>query len=47
MILMRDTSGAMDMTLANAATGVIRAGGWMYYYGNSINNRGRCRRPPA
>ena len=40
MILMRDTSGAMDMTLANAATGVIRAGGWMYYYGNSINNQG-------
>ncbi|MBD9530411.1 hemagglutinin repeat-containing protein [Comamonas sp. CMM01] len=40
MSLMRDTSGAMDMTLANAATGVIRAGGWMYYYGNSINNQG-------
>ena len=40
MILMRDTSGAMDMTLANAATGMIRAGGRMYYYGNSINNQG-------
>jgi len=40
LMFLRDNNGVLDLALSNAASGMIRAGSYLYYYGNNLNNQG-------